>query len=238
VNRSTPGGESLRVLLFDIDATLLLSGGAGRRALDKTFFELYGVPAAMSDVKPDGKTDPLIIREIFQQKLPALVPEREFQKVAKVYLEYLEVEVETSPGFCLMPGVKELLERLSAIESFALGLATGNLEQGAWIKLRRAGLDGYFRFGGFGSDSEDRTEVIRAAMRRAGVFLGRHVSPTSVYVIGDTPRDIVHARNAGVGAIAVATGRSSVEELMNYAPDHVLEDLSRTEDVIRLLYRA
>ncbi len=197
----------LKVLLFDIDATLLLSGGAGRRALNKTFLELYGLEEAMEGVIPDGKTDPLIIREIFEKKLAGLTFEVEFSHVARRYIEHLQVEVDRSQGFRLMPGVQDLLEGLSAHQQFALGIATGNLEQGAWIKLRRAGLDRYFRFGGFGSDSEDRAEVIRAAIGRAKQVLTRNLMSASVYVIGDTPRDIVYAKQVGVKTIAVATGR-------------------------------
>ena len=116
-----------------------------------------------------------------------------------------------------------------------MGLATGNIEAGAWIKLRRAGLDSYFRFGGFGSDSENRTEVIRAAMRRAEEFLGRSVPRDYFWVIGDTPRDILHAKEAGVKNLAVATGGSTLAELSEYGPDYLLKDLSRTKEVIQLL---
>ncbi len=222
----------LKVLLFDIDATLLLSGGAGRRALNKTFLELYGLEEAMEGVTPDGKTDPLIIREIFEKKLAGLTFEVEFSRVARRYIDHLRVEVDRSQGFRLMPGVQDLLEGLSAHQQFALGIATGNLEQGAWIKLRRAGLDRYFRFGGFGSDSEDRAEVIRAAIGRAKQILARNLMPASVYVIGDTPRDIVYAKQVGVKTIAVATGRSTLDELSRYEPDHLFKDFSNPTDVI------
>ncbi len=226
--------RSPRVLLFDIDATLLKTGRAGVRALDRTFRLLYGVSEAMKGIRPDGKTDPLIIRELLEKNTPGLDPEREIPRVSEAYLRFLGEEVETSPGFEVMPGVEALLRRLSKIPHFALGLATGNLEEGARIKLRRAGLDGFFSFGGFGSDSEDRTEVVRAAVRRAEDHLGGPVPAESVFVIGDTPRDILHAREAGVRVVAVATGGSDLEELARYGPDHLLEDLSGTDRVVRL----
>jgi len=131
-----------------------------------------------------------------------------------------------------MPGVPELLEALSRIPRIGLGLATGNLEDGAYIKLRRAGLGSYFSFGGFGSDSENRTEVVLAAIRRAGEHLKEEVPLDTVYVIGDTPRDIVHAKEAGVRTVAVATGSSDAEELSRYDPDYLFKDLSQTNQVV------
>ena len=219
---------SRKVLLFDIDATLLKTGHAGLRALDRSFRILFGVPNATNGIRPEGKTDPQIIREMLETRVPHLDPDREIPSVVDRYVEYLEEEVEVSQGFQVMPGVPELLEDLSRMPHILLGLATGNLERGARIKLRRAGLASYFTFGGFGSDSENRTEVVRAAIRRAEERLEQRVSLDSVYVIGDTPRDIVHAKEAGVRTVAVATGRSDTEELSRYGPDHLFRDFSQT----------
>lgn len=216
-----------KVLLFDIDATLLLSGNAGGRALNRTFFELYGIPGAFDIVRPHGKTDPMIFREMLAAWMPDRPPERELEKIAERYLEYLEEELDTSPGFRVMPGVKPLLEALAGEPTLALGLATGNLERGAWLKLRRGGLDGFFRFGGFGSDAEDRAELVRIAVVRAENHLGRRVVPAQdVYVIGDTDRDIRCGREAGTRTVAVATGPSGPEELARHGPDHVFRDFS------------
>ncbi len=226
------------VLLFDIDATLLLTGHAGTRAVNRAFERLYGLAEAMEGVRPDGKTDPLIFREILEGKLRRLSPEREIPRIAAVYLEYLRDEVERSPGFRVLAGVRELLEALARLEGFLLGLATGNIEEAAWIKLRRAGLDRYFDFGGFGSDAEDRTEVVRTALRRAERRLGRPVRPESAFVIGDTPRDVLHAREAGVRSVAVATGRASLEELASFRPDHLVPDLCDTERLLRIFRTA
>ncbi|MEW6439777.1 MAG: HAD family hydrolase [bacterium] len=230
-----PGcGKHPKVILFDIDATLLLSGHAGTRAIERVFRTLYGMADAMDGILPDGKTDPLIFREILEKKLSHLSSDEEIPRVSGVYIEYLQEEVARSPGFRLMKGVRELLALLSKSERVLLGLATGNLEPCAWIKLRRAGLDGYFRFGGFGSDAEDRTEVVRTALRKAERELGHPVSRDRVCVIGDTPRDILHAREAGVRTVAVATGRSTLAELARYGPDYLLPDLSDTERVARI----
>jgi len=220
------------VLLFDIDMTLLWSGYAGTRALNRTFADLYGIEDAFRDVRPDGKTDPLIFREIFGRRLPAVSPEREMGRLAERYLVYLEEELQKTTAFRLMPGVEALLGALSASPGLTLGLATGNLERAAWLKLQRGGIAPRFRFGGFGSDSPNRTELIRAAVRRAEEHLGEELPNGQVWVIGDTPLDIRHARQAGVKVVAVATGRSSVEDLARCEPDRVFPDLSQTEEVL------
>jgi phosphoglycolate phosphatase len=221
-----------KILLFDIDATLLLSGNAGGRALNRVFFDLYGIPGAFDQIQPHGKTDPMIFREIFEAKRPGFPPEPEMDRVAETYVAYLEEELRDSPSFRLMPGVKPLLDALSRISFLTLGLATGNLEAGAWLKLARGGLDSYFRFGGFGSDAEDRTEVVRIAMERAAGHLGIPVEGKDIYVIGDTPRDILHGKQAGARTVGVATGNSGVEELCRYEPDHLFEDFSRVEEAV------
>jgi phosphoglycolate phosphatase-like HAD superfamily hydrolase len=230
--------ESRKVLLFDIDATLLKTGHAGLRALDRVFEELYEVSGATEGIRPAGKTDPLIIRELLAGNIPHLDPVVEMPRVAELYVEYLGQEMEVSTGFQVMPGVPELLEALSQKPRIVLGLATGNLEEGAHIKLRRAGLGSYFSFGGFGSDSENRTEVVLAAIRRARDHLMEVVPLDSVYVIGDTPRDIVHAKEAGVRTVAVATGSSDTEELSRYDPDHIFEDFSQTDRVVEIFLAA
>ena len=226
--------EPKKLLLFDIDATLLKTGHAGLRALDRAFERLYSVPEATKGIRPAGKTDPSIIREMLDKSVPGVDPDREIPRVVELYVKYLEEEVEVSPGFHVMPGVPELLAELSRIPHLVLGLATGNLEQGAYIKLRRAGLGSYFSFGGFGSDSENRTELVLAAIRRAKDHLRGEVPPDSIYVIGDTPRDILHAKEAGVRTVAVATGGSGTEELARYEPDHLFEDFSCTGRVVEI----
>ncbi len=226
--------EPQKVLLFDIDATLLKTGWAGLRALDRAFDRLYGVPQATKGIRPAGKTDPLIIREMLAERVPDLDPDREIPRVIELYVKCLAEEVEASTGFQVMPGVPELLDTLCRIPHLVLGLATGNLEQGAYIKLRRAGLDSYFSFGGFGSDSENRTELVLAAIHRAKAYLRGEVSLDSIYVIGDTPRDILHGKEAGAKTVAVATGGCSVEELGGYDPDYLFEDFSSTGKVVEI----
>jgi phosphoglycolate phosphatase-like HAD superfamily hydrolase len=226
--------EAKKVLLFDIDATLLKTGWAGLRALDRVFHHLYGIAKATNGIQPAGKTDPLIVREMIENCRPDLDPGQEIPRVVDLYLQYLAEEVEVSAGFQVMTGVPELLESLSSMSHLVLGLATGNLEEGAYIKLRRAGLGSYFAFGGFGSDSANRTELVLTAIRRAEDHLKGEVPLESVYVIGDTPRDILCGKEAGARTVAVATGGSTLEELGRYEPDYLFEDFSSTDSVVRI----
>ena len=218
----------MKILLFDIDGTLILSGGAGDRSLTKAFERLYGLQKAMEGIKPAGKTDPAIVREIFVRKLNIEPTDEQIKEVLDVYAECLVDEVRNSKGYRVLPGVHELLEKLDGDQDFLLGLATGNIERGARIKLSRADLWRYFSFGGFGSDSEERDVIVRMAVER-GLKLADY-DPELVAVIGDTPRDIKAAHDAGVFAVGVATGPYSVDELYDSGAEIAFEDLSDLGD--------
>lgn len=204
-----------RILLFDIDGTLLLSGGAGRRAINRTFAELFGIADAFAGIVPDGNTDPLIFREIVTRSgLGTETLERRWPEIEERYRRHMEHEMRRSPGARLMPGVTELLTRLHGREHLHLGLLTGNLEPTARMKLDRFGLNRFFGFGAFGSDDADRNRLAPIAVRRAEarldrpIGLGRHV-----FVIGDTPKDVACALAAGVTAVGVASANYSQAEL-------------------------
>ena len=178
------------LLLFDIDGTLISTDGAGMRAFQRALQEVIGIRIDMKAVRPDGKTDPLILKETIAHF--GLNDRREIhsqQEIFSRYLDFLEDEMEKaleSGKVRVLPGVGNLLNALSRKSDFALGLATGNIEDGARVKLEKAGLSGFFHFGGFGSDSEDRTELTRIGIRRGS----HYVSPAPVdgaFVIGDTP---------------------------------------------------
>ncbi len=217
----------MKILLFDIDGTLILSGGAGDRSLTRAFKKLYGIDGAMKGIKPAGKTDPAIVREIFERKLGMTPSEEQIQEILQWYVRFLVEEVASSAGYRVLPGVAELLERLSERDDFLLGLATGNIENGARIKLSRGDLWRFFKFGGFASDSEERSEIVRKAVKR-----GLEVSedaPELIAVIGDTPRDIKAAHDAGVFAIGVATGPYSTDELLKHGAELAFTDLSDSD---------
>jgi phosphoglycolate phosphatase len=225
----------MRLVLFDVDGTLLLTHGAGMRALAKAALTHDILEGAFQAVRPDGKTDPQIVRELLrycgrdQECTPDLL-----SRFFEDYLSCLRNEMANCRDLRVLPGVRELLVRLSSDPSFRLGLATGNIEEGAWLKLRYAALDSYFRFGGFGSDEEDRTLLIRKAIERGAAGTGS-APPHSAFVIGDTPRDIDHGRAAGATTIAVATGSYSLEELQSHAPDLAVPKLEPIEPVLEFL---
>lgn len=225
-----------KLLLFDIDGTLLLTGGAGSRALNRTLLEFFGLADALGKVRPDGKTDPQIIREALAQA--GLNGDSEKALPSDLFPRYtvlLQEELAASAGSLkVLPGVREVLEQLAADEGCLLGIATGNIEAGARLKLEYAGLGSRFSFGGFGSDAEHRTELIRIAMARGG----RLVETTPIgatVVIGDTPRDVFHGREAGARTVAVASGRYSEQELEASGADLVLPSLLSREPLLQFL---
>ena len=225
----------MKLILFDIDGTILLTGGAAVRAVNRAFEKLFGIPNAMDGIRADGKTDPIILREIFHKNLGRDFQPEEASIVYKEYVLFLRDEITDSTGFRIMPGITQLIKTLSSIqEGVTLGLATGNIEEGARIKLRRSGLDSYFKFGGFGSDSEERNQLIRIAIERGKDLLGYKQEFEAAFVIGDTPFDIVHGRDAGAKVVAVATGSYSARELEKYDPDFLFEDFSDFKSVLKI----
>jgi len=223
-----------KLVLFDIDGTLIDSGRSGTKALEMTFKRLYGIEKAMDEIEPDGKTDLAIIREIFLRKLFRQPTKEEMMKASFFYLHFLRKNIRVTTKYTLKPGVKKLLETLRKESGVITGLATGNLRRGAFIKLSRGRLFNYFEVGGYGSDSEDRIEVINIAIRRARQLpKGREIE--EIYVVGDTPLDIESGRKAGGITVAVATGKFNKEELLMASPDFVFDNFSNPEDFLDLL---
>jgi phosphoglycolate phosphatase len=202
-------------VLFDIDGTLCLSGGAGARALERALLEQMGVQDGLRGITLDGATDRAIMRSIFTAQgldFDTALAER----VLDSYLDHLPRELLSGSGYRLMPGVPDLLARLAS-EDVAVGLCTGNLVDGARAKLRHGGIWEPFApphfGGGFGSDAEERHEIARVAVRRAEEQLGHPIAPKDVLIVGDTPRDAAAAVAIGAPCMGVATGRSSEQEL-------------------------
>lgn len=223
----------MKLLLFDIDGTILLTNGAGTRAANRAFEKIYGLKDAMGGIEAAGKTDPLILSEIFMKSLSREYTPGEAQVLYREYVEFLEEEIVKS-RIDIMPGIPFLLENLSVRRDIILGIATGNIEHGAWIKLRQSRLDVHFGFGGFGSDSGSREGLIRKAIERAKNHLNRKDDFDEVFVIGDTPYDIIHGRAAGAVTVAVATGSYSARELRNHNPDYLFDHLEDYESVIKI----
>jgi len=221
-----------RVLLFDIDGTLVHAGGAGRRSIERAVAGHVGeLDGALAGLRLDGMTDRLIVREALAT-LGRPFDDALCDRVLETYVEILREEIRT-PAYRVLPGVPELLDGLRG-RGAAMGLCTGNVAEGARIKLSRGGLDAFFEWGagaicGFGADGEARERIVEAALRRASARLGRSVAPAEALVIGDTPRDVEAAHNAGVPVLAVATGRYGVEELAACGADRVVPSLEGPE---------
>lgn len=216
-----------RLLLFDVDGTLVRADGAGREALREAMWAVYGETGPIDGFDFHGRTDPAIVRGLLRAvgRDDAWI-DRGLPRLWPLYCEALERELAARRGALrVCPGVRRLLTVLEE-EGLLPGLLTGNVEGGARRKLRACGLDGRFGFGAFGSDSEWREDLPAIAVRRARAVSGRSFAADEVLVIGDTPEDIRCARSAGVRCLAVATGRYGVEELAAHAPDAILGDLS------------
>ncbi len=207
--------------LFDIDGTLLLSGGAGARALEGAFAARFGIAGAMAGVQLGGKTDPNIVEEVFLARLGRRPTAQEIDDILDLYLPLLRAELAAAANFRLMPSVVETLDHLAGLDGVRIGLATGNIRAGAQAKLERAGLWHRFELGGFACDHRDRDRLVARAIERAGA-----VSPDRVVVVGDTPFDIAAARACGARVLAVATGSVTRDALAACQPDAVFDTLA------------
>lgn len=227
----------MSALLFDVDGTLTDTGGAGKAALGPAMIEVYGETGPIETFDFHGRTDPEIVRGLLNAAgwedsdvdagLAALWP---------LYLQGLAYALdEIGDRAAPLAGVLDLLDRLTGDTRFACGLVTGNLEQGARLKLEAAGCAGPFEFGGFGSDAEHRADLPPLALARASALFGRSFRADEAVVIGDTPADIQCARASGARVLAVATGRHSVSELAAHEPDAVLPDLTAADEVMEFL---
>ena len=218
--------RTIRLVLFDVDGTLIHTGGAGVKAFAQALTTEFGVADGTHLVKFGGRTDFSLVRELFA--LRQIEPSaRNFERFFAAYLVWLEkLMLECEGGAC--PGVLDFYRGLAArAEPPLLGLLTGNIRRGAQIKLQRYQLWDMFPFGGFADDHEDRDQIAAIARRRGSERLGRPLQGGEVLVIGDTPLDIRCARAIGAKVLAVATGRFSVPQLEEHHPDWAVEDLSK-----------
>jgi len=217
--------SEVRAVLFDIDGTLLVTGGAGGVAWQRAFEQLHGVEADIAEHTDAGMTDPEIVAIVFREVLGREGTAAERSRAIAAYLGHLPDAVAESTGYRVMPGIEELLPRLIE-RGLLLGLVTGNIEAAAHIKLSRAGLNRYFGFGGYGSDSPYRTAVTEAALRRAKLVSGDGFDATACISVGDTPRDITAGHGAGIRVVGVATGTYSVDQLKQAGADWAISEVS------------
>ena len=221
------------LLLWDIDGTLVTSGGAGMHALRVALRAVFGIDGQVDDIDFAGRTDRWIIRQIFG-KFGVPATEENFARYLDGYVAALPAQL-ADRGVHLLPGVRTLLDGAMVQGDLALGLLTGNLRRGAETKLGYHGLWSYFAFGAFADDSEDRNDLGPHALRRARAHHGVDFALERVWVIGDTPHDIACGQAFGARTLAVATGRHAAEELRAGNPDAVLADLSDAAAFWRLI---
>jgi phosphoglycolate phosphatase-like HAD superfamily hydrolase len=227
----------MKVVLFDIDGTILRTEGAGRRAMERALIDTFGT-AGEPRYRYDGKTDRQIVRELMREAGfdDATIDER-MQEVIDAYVRLLHDELRAGAARVrCYGGVVQLMDSLETRRDRVIGLLTGNVEPGAFAKLEAAGLHrGRFRVNAFGSDHEERGELPAIALARARAALATGLNGDQLVIIGDTPNDIACGRGVGARCIAVATGNYGVSDLESHAPHAAFADLCDTESVMRAI---
>jgi phosphoglycolate phosphatase len=216
---------AIKTVLWDIDGTLLVTGGAGAVAWQRAFQEQWGAEANIEEHTQAGMTDPEIAAIIFREVIGRDGSDEERAAAIAGYLAHLEDAVAESSGYRVMPGIEETLPRL-AEAGVLQGIVTGNIEAAAQIKLARADLNRFFQFGGYGSDASDRTELTKKALERGEGVLGAPLDRAEAISVGDTPRDISAGHGAGIRVVGVATGAYSVDQQREAGADWPVADVT------------
>ena len=211
-------------ILFDIDGTLISTGGASDRAWRRSFLELYGVEVDVPSYTGRGVPDPVVGLQCFRGAIGREPEGDEMARLMMLRQRHLAEEVATSPGYRVMPGVEPLLNRL-VDEGRLIGLITGNTEPAAHLKLARADLNRFFAFGGYGSDADERADVCRKALERARLAAGGALDLNACIAVGDTALDVEAAHAAGIRVVGVATGEYTVDQLREAGADFVVASL-------------
>jgi phosphoglycolate phosphatase-like HAD superfamily hydrolase len=228
----------VRLVLFDIDGTLISARGVGRRAIAHALREVYGTEGALETYDTRGKTDPRIVVDVLQAAgLGEAVIEAGLDACFRAYVRQLESAMAAGASIEVLPGMADVVRALDARSDVVVGLLTGNIALGAELKLRPTGLWPYFRVGAFGSDHIDRRRLPSVARSRLRERLGHELPFERVTIIGDTPHDIDCARACGAVAVAVATGLYPPGELAAHAPDLLFDDFSDVPAVLAALTR-
>ena len=225
-----------RLILFDIDETLISSDGAGRRAIGKALAEMFDVDLSNIKVSMSGKTDPQILTEILSA---GAIAESEInarmKEILDIYISLLQEQIDKSKSYIIHKGVPEILDVLVKTENAFLGLLTGNIETGARMKLNRFDLNKFFPIGAFGSDSANRMDLPKIATDRGNNHYQIEFAPEEVTIIGDSIYDVMCAKGFGAKSLAVNTGVTRREMLVEQNPDFLFDDLSDTEKVLEAI---
>jgi len=225
----------LKLLLFDIDGTLIHSGGAGKRAMERSFEKIWGIPNGFQDIGLMGRTDPSILKEAMDKQGITWTFD-EVERFREYYFFFLDEELDVpNPDKRLCPGIQALLAGCEGSMDLSLGLLTGNWRYGAFLKLHWFSIETYFPFGAFADDSADRNRLVPIALERFKQHLNIDISNQDVYVIGDTPLDIHCALPYGVRTVAVATGVHTVQQLAVEKPDFLFQNFLDKEAFFKIL---
>jgi phosphoglycolate phosphatase len=211
-------------ILFDIDGTLVNTGGAGAASWKLAFDELYGIPADIGKFTDTGMTDPDVGRKTFESVLKREPERKEFTRLMERRIHYLHQTVEESEGYEVLPGVTALLPQLID-EGYLLGIVTGNVEAAGHVKLHRANLNRFFSFGGYGSDSSDRGELTKVALQKASLVFGEEIEPEQAFSVGDTPLDVTGAHAAGIKCVGVGSHHYDADQLREAGADYAIASL-------------
>jgi phosphoglycolate phosphatase-like HAD superfamily hydrolase len=222
------------IALFDVDQTLIRSGGAGVKAVREAFREIWGIDDATVGMDYAGRSDFAILRDLFAKHGLDIADPALLDRYLSTYLAHLARLLEVTGGEVL-PGVREILDVFRERPGHETGLVTGNLRTGAELKLRRFGIWDYFAEGGFAEDGERREEIVAAATRRFAARAGRPLEARHFAVFGDTPHDVAAARAHGIRVVAVATGYFDAEALRAAGAEFVVPDLSDTAGILTYL---
>ena len=219
-------------VLFDVDGTLISTGGAGTRSWRWAFEELHGIPADIGEYSEAGMTDPVVGRSTFRSVLNRDPTDAEMESLLAAYLERLPTEVQASDRYRVLPGAEDVLRSLHRTGRVT-GIVTGALEEAARAKLARGELNRFLPFGGFGSDSADRIELTRRAIERGAALIRRELPPERVHVLGDTPRDTAAAVAVGAIPVGVTTGTYGADALELAGAKVVIATLETYPDLLR-----
>jgi phosphoglycolate phosphatase len=219
-----PPGKRIAVL-FDIDGTLIISGGAGAESWRRAFDEIYGIPADIGAFTDTGMTDPEVGRLTFKGALGRDPSDEEFAKLLDRRLHYLRLAVRESKDYRVLDGVQESINDLLG-KGYLLGIVTGNVEPAAHVKLHRSNLNRFFSFGGYGSDSADRGELTHCAVGRANLVYGAMLRHSQCVIIGDTPHDAEAAHAVGIPCVGVASHNFDEDQLRKGGADWVIPSLA------------
>lgn len=214
------------LLIWDIDGTLIDSKGCGRRAMDRAFYTLFGIENGFKDVKMAGRLDALIVKDAMDRNN---VADGDIILFFNTYCQMLEEEIAQGRKPEILPGIKEILERREICYRLYHVLGTGNMEQGARLKLSPHNINRYFPVGGFGDEEKERWQIIQHAIEKAQEYTKINFKKENIYVIGDTPLDIQCGKILEIKSIAVATGSHSMEELIRYQPDYLFPNFGDTD---------